>query len=113
MFKNILKRTVRFLAMIILVPIFFVQEMLLLLPSMFRYYLKRTLCICTYVYSLYLAITLFVIPAFSVYFAAYGVWSTFGLIILVNVMSFASSFGYFFSRRPTSTQATPKGATPC
>ncbi len=77
------------------------------------YYTKRTLAICTYVYTIYLAITLFIIPAFSTYFTLYGGWSTFGLIMLVNLMSFASSFGFFCIRRPLPTQATHKGATPC
>ena len=47
-----------------------------------------------YLYVWYLSITLFLIPAFKLYFSLYGVWGTFGIWAALTAAGFVC--GLFF-----------------
>ena len=63
-----------------------------------------------YIYTIYLAITLFLIPAFNLYFDLYGVAGTFLFWFGLSIVAFGC--GYFFVKMlfnpPMRYQATYK-----
>lgn len=52
--------------------------------------------ILVYLYSFWLAIKLFLIPAFSLYFSLYGVAGTFMIWIGLSLVGFISAFSFFY-----------------
>ena len=52
-----------------------------------------TTIIGSYVYTMYLSITLFLVPAFKTYFSLYGVFGTFAIWLALTVAGYLC--GYF------------------
>lgn len=52
-----------------------------------------TTIIASYVYTIYLSITLFLVPAFKTYFGLYGIFGTFAIWAALTAAGYAC--GYF------------------
>ena len=67
--------------------------------------------VAVYLYTMYLAITMFMIPAFKLYFSMYGVFGTFGIWFTLTFVGWLC--GYTFGRILTykPPQATYRGDT--
>jgi hypothetical protein len=63
--------------------------------------------VAIYLYTFWLSIKLFMIPAFKLYFDMYGIAGTFGIWLGLFLMGFFSSFAFFkllaFDRKPQAT----------
>jgi hypothetical protein len=67
--------------------------------------------VIAYLYTFWLSIKLFMIPAFTTYFELYGVLGTFGIIIGLFISGFVCSYTFFWmllKSEPSTFQPTFK-----
>ena len=93
----------------ILLPFYTIMQIYRVTNDLFpfgTYYTKRAITLAIYLYTVYLSITMFLLPTIYLFIDMYGGWQTLGYILLLNIVAITSSFVFILTPKPERPQAT-------